>query len=305
MVSYLVSLLLVCTVAFAAVTHQDRVHDQKLSDKEPGSPDYDHEAFLGKEEAEEFDNLSEEESKRRLGIIVDKIDKDNDGQLTEEELKNWIIFTQSRYVQEDTEKQLKQSDANSDKKVTWEEYKTASYGFMETDTENKEEYEKMMARDKVRFDAADADNNGECTVDEFRAFLHPEEFEHMKDIVTKETMDEIDKNKDGFVDVSEYIGDMTREEGEEEPDWVATEREQFAKFRDVNKDGKLDMQEVRSWIMPDDYNHADAEAKHLIYEADDNKDGSLNKEEVLAHHDTFAGSQATDWGDALKRHDEF
>ena len=304
MVSYLVALLVFCSVAFAAV-HQGREHDQKLSDKEPGSPEYDHEAFLGKEQAEEFDQLSEEESKRRLGIIVDKIDKNNDGQLTESELVDWIKYTQSRYILEDTEKQFEQNDADSDGKITWDEYKKTSYGFMDTETENREEYERMIARDKVRFEAADADGNNECTVEEFRAFLHPEEFEHMKDVVTKETMDEIDKNKDGFVDIEEYIGDMIQGEDGEEPDWVATEREQFAKYRDTNDDGKLDLQEVRAWIMPDDYNHADAEAKHLIYEADDNKDGLLSKDEVINHHDTFAGSQATDWGDALKRHDEF
>jgi len=33
---------------------------------EEHNPDYDHEAFLG-QEAEEFDNLTQEESQRRLG----------------------------------------------------------------------------------------------------------------------------------------------------------------------------------------------------------------------------------------------
>lgn len=39
--------------------------------------EYDHEAFLGEEEAKKFDQLSPEESKARLAKIVDKIDKDN------------------------------------------------------------------------------------------------------------------------------------------------------------------------------------------------------------------------------------
>ena len=48
----------------------------------------------GKEEAQEFDELSPEESRRRLKIIAEKIDSDNDGQISESELQDWIIFTQ-------------------------------------------------------------------------------------------------------------------------------------------------------------------------------------------------------------------
>jgi uncharacterized membrane-anchored protein len=62
-----------------------------------------------------------------------------------------------------------------------------------------------------------------------------------------------------------------REEGADEPDWVKTEREHFNKHRDKNGDGSLDKEEISAWISPPDYDHAHAEAKHLIYEADTNK----------------------------------
>ena len=299
-------LLLISSAVFAAVAHESRVHDQKLSDKEPGSPEYDHEAFLGKDEADEFDQLSPEESRRRLKIIVDKMDKNGDKKITEEELKNWITFTQNRYIEEDTRKQFEQHDTDQDRKINWEEYRKSTYGYLDDgEHEDTEEYKKMMDRDKARFETADADGNGECTFEEFRAFLHPEEFPRMKDVVTKETLNEIDKDGDGFVSLEEYIGDLTSEDDSEEPDWVATEREQFKSYRDQNHDGKLDLEEVKAWIMPEDYNHADAEARHLVYEADDDKDGELSKDEIVNHHDKFVGSQATDWGEALKRHDEF
>ena len=35
------------------------------------------------------------------------------------------------------------------------------------------------------------------------------------------------------------------------------------------------------------------------------QDGELTKEEILEKHDAFVGSQATDFGEALTRHDEF
>ena len=57
----------------------------------------------------------------------------------------------------------------------------------------------------------------------------------------------------------------------EEPEWVKSEREQFNTYRDKNSDGKMDHDEVKDWIIPPDYDHTDAEAKHLIYESDTNK----------------------------------
>ena len=61
-----------------------------VGDKRDHNADYDHEAFLGEEEAQTFDQLSPSEAKRRLGVIVDKIDKDKDGSVTERELVDWV-----------------------------------------------------------------------------------------------------------------------------------------------------------------------------------------------------------------------
>lgn len=73
-----------------------------------------------------------------------------------------------------------------------------------------------------------------------------------------------------------FSGDMYNHEDEmNEPEWVATEREQFSEFRDKNKDGKMDKEETMDWILPADYDHAEAEAKHLVYESDSNKVGLL------------------------------
>ena len=124
-------------------------------------------------------------------------------------------------------------------------------------------------------------------------------------------------------------GTICRGDGDEEsePDWVKAEREAFADHRDENGDGFMDLDEVRKWILPagthwhsirfpvflclqyrpclSDYDHTEAEAKHLIYESDTDGDSKLSKEEILANYDLFVGSQATDFGEALTRHDEF
>jgi len=154
---------------------------------------------------------------------------------------------------------------------------------------------------------ADRDQDGALNKQEFQDFLHPEHAEHMRDIVVTETIEDIDKDKDGKISEDEYIGDMygDGDAGEEEPDWVISEREQFSKFRDSNGDGFMDLEETTAWIIPPDFDHSEAEAKHLIFEADSDQDNELTKEEILDKYDLFVGSQATDFGEALNRHDEF
>lgn len=64
----------------------------------------------------------------------------------------------------------------------------------------------MLKRDRRRWQAADLDNDNALTKDEFAAFLHAEEANHMKDIVVLETMEDIDKDGDGKISIAEYIG---------------------------------------------------------------------------------------------------
>ena len=64
------------------------------------------------------------------------------------------------------------------------------------------------------------------------------------------------------------IADVYPEKKDEEPEWVKNEREHFVKYRDINGDGKLDHSEISAWVLPIDYDHTLAEAKHLIYLAD-------------------------------------
>lgn len=59
--------------------------------------------------------------------------------------------------------------------------------------------------------------------------------------------------------------------GEEEPEWVEREKKHFMEHRDKDKDGRLNKEELGLWIMPEGYDHVEAEAKHLIYEADVDK----------------------------------
>ncbi|KAK2859276.1 hypothetical protein Q5P01_003896 [Channa striata] len=270
--------------------------------------DKNHEAFLGPDEAKTFEQLPPEESRRRLGVIVDKIDTNRDGSVSEDELKLWIRHSQQKHVVDSVERQWNDFDLNHDGQITWDEYKNVTYSsFLDgPQTDLDYNYTQMLLRDERRFRVAD--RNGDLAADkhEFSAFLHPEHHEYMKDIVVQETIEDIDKNGDGFIDLKEYIGDLyNAEEGEQEPEWLESERQQFSEFRDKNNDGKMDREETLDWILPSDYDHADAEAKHLLNESDANKDGKLTKKEILDKYEVFVGSQVTDFGVALMQHDEF
>lgn len=310
--NYLLFVVLFC---FACQIHAGpkRVIDPELSeeahfkegDEHEHNTEYDHEAFVGKDQARQFEELTPEQSKERLGKLYDKVDKSGDGKVTEEELKDWIKFTQKRYVWEDSEKQMKQSDQNKDGHVTWDEYKNTTYGFMEDEehSDGASSYKDMVARDQRRFNKADKDKDSKLNSDEYTAFLHPESDDEMKGIVVEETLEDIDKDKDGKISLDEYIGDLWPEEERtkgEEPEWVKTEREQFQQFRDTNKDGFMDKDETSAWIMPDDFDHVTSEAKHLIQESDADSDGFITKQEMVDKYDLYVGSQATDFGEALK-----
>jgi len=67
----------------------------------------------------------------------------------------------------------------------------------------------------------------------------------------------------------------------------------------------MSVDEVRAWIIPPDFDHTEAEARHLMEESDTDHDEKLTKQEILENYDLFVGSQATDFGEALTRHDEF
>ena len=61
------------------------------------------------------------------------------------------------------------------------------------------------------------------------------------------------------------------DDDEEEPEWMKDERDEFHNERDKNSDGKLDRDEIRDWIIPDDDNYVKEETQHLLKESDGNK----------------------------------
>jgi len=98
----------------------------------------------------------------------------------------------------------------------------------------------------------------------------------MMEVIALETLEDLDKNNDGFVDVDEYLGDigvsaleseteqkivaMDDDEFDNDPNlwdapgidenWIENEKRIFNDERDIDGDGFLNMAEVMLWMNP-------------------------------------------------------
>ena len=67
---------------------------------------------------------------------------------------------------------------------------------------------------------------------------------------------------------------------------------------DKNSNGKLDKEEMKLWLFPDD-DFSTEEPKNLIKEADEDKDGKLSMDEIKKNYKVFVEDEADD-----SNHDE-
>ena len=279
---------------------------EKTSDKTPGTPEYGHEAFMGKLGAEDFEDLDPVEKESRLSDLFEQIDKNSDQNVSESELKDWILFRQHRYIDENANEQFDLYDLNDDDVISWKEYLQAYYDLrdIEDDDDIHPDQKDALDSDHEKFMKADVNADEQCSRDEFRAFVDPERFDHMRDFVLKESLKIMDANSDDFVDKKEYVATMEKINKGDRPDsWLADEHHYFDNTLDKNRDGVLDPDELYALLISTTVQEAVEEAKHLIKASDDNKDGGISKHEMLIHRDVFITSTSDDYDRIL--HDEF
>ncbi|KAG1653094.1 Reticulocalbin-2 [Nymphon striatum] len=285
-----------------AFTQRDSMHYDKDGSHHT---QFDHEAILGSRTmADEFDSLPPEVSKSKLKEISLKMDKDKDGIITRDELRDWVLKSFSLLSKEEADEKFDEEDENQDGKVTWAEHVNDVFGSFiddnEISTDNLEQ-EKLKDEDKLLFEIADSNNDGVLDSKEFVAFTNPEEHKHMYPALYKRTMEEKDKNNDGFISQDEFIGEF----GHKNEEQYLIEKDRFEKEFDLNHDNKLDEEEVLKWLIPDNNEIANDEVEHLIHEADKDHDGRLSIEEIVDNHDVFVGSEVTDFGAHLHDTDKF
>uniref|UniRef100_U5ET68 Reticulocalbin-3 n=1 Tax=Corethrella appendiculata TaxID=1370023 RepID=U5ET68_9DIPT len=269
--------------------------------------EFDHEAILGSvKEAEEFDKLTPTESKKRLGILVTKMDTNTDGYVDRHELKAWILRSFKSLSEEEAADRFDDVDSDKNDRISWEEYVHETYGMNDEDdvkqnlldnSNYSEEELKLIADDKEMFDAADTDKNGWLDDTEFVKFNSPEEHPEMLPIILKQTLKDKDKNGDGKIDFQEFVGESARDHDKE---WLIIEKEKFDNDFDRDHDGYLNGSEILSWIVPSNEEVAIDEVDHLFASSDEDHDDRLSYPEIIEKYDIFVGSEATDYGDHLQ-----
>lgn len=149
----------------------------------------------------------------------------------------------------------------------------------------------MVRRADARWKLADENGDTLLTKDEFRHLLHPDEGnEALKDLFVSEATEDMDLNKDGRVDLDEFMKHIQLLASEQErvdQDWLTSQRENFGRFLDKNKDGVLDDKEIKNWLVPPKSKKFEAEAKRLLEIGDTNKDHSLSTHEVMEQYEHY------------------
>lgn len=254
--------------------------------------EFDHEAILGSvKDAEEFDSLSPEESRKRLAVIIRNMDLNNDKHVDKEELKKWITESFSKLSREEAKERLQEADDNHDESVSWAEY-LQMFGVDNEDEitlDDTGDTGMSLHAEKAMWAVADVNNNGELDLNEFQVFTNPEEHEKMHPFLINQTLAERDHNRDGVIDFMEYIGENGQQQDKE---WLITEKDKFDHDLDTNGDRILDMAEIHKWIIPSNDEIVLEEVDHLFASADDDHDELLSYEEMLEHHNVFVGSEA-------------
>lgn len=138
--------------------------------------------------------------------------------------------------------------------------------------------------------------DGGLDVVEYGSFLHPSNYPHMRQYELKVSMDRVDQDADGFLSFDEYLGESTP--GEEQR---IDELQSFLSY-DSNGDGKLDRDEISSWLMPDQRSLSDEEADHLMLQVDQDGDAFISLSEIHSQYNVWLNSPVTQYG-AQKHHD--
>lgn len=66
-------------------------------------------------------------------IIFDKIDKDGNALVTEQELTEWIKYVQTRYIRVDTDRQWLEHNPENNATISWDAYKLRVYGMIKAE----------------------------------------------------------------------------------------------------------------------------------------------------------------------------
>ncbi|CAI5493451.1 unnamed protein product [Closterium sp. Naga37s-1] len=263
----------------------------------------------------------------RLRVLFPLIDSDDrDGLVSLSELAMWQVQQGHRSSERRTRREMQVVDSDGDGKVSLKEYLHDDSPGEEVHVEGDDDMAEFVKTARERFALADSDGDGLLNEDEFNDLLHPEDSQNEKliDSVRDEELRARDTDGDMRLSFEEFLESVFEEVAQFDEEYArweahrydvtsddyvppdiahgskdvehmsAAEKRAHARTRfdpmDANHDGYLDASEFEDLlyaIVPNEYHFAEEQAKHMMMEADDNKDKRLSLEEMLAHWDVF------------------
>eukprot|EP01067_Filipodium_phascolosomae_P006396 Filipodium_phascolosomae@DN4659_c0_g1_i1.p1 len=244
-------------------------------------------ALGGVAELAEIPGLTDEEVKSRIRAIFPLIDKNADGFLDKEEMKQWTEELSQAALTKEAAADIVEADTDKDGELSMQEI-SKYYGEFQDSYDNNTFVE--------RFNIVDGDGSKSLNATEFYDFTHPSGNDKLIDMESKEIIKHQDQDKDGKISLKEFEGQA--EEGDEED--AAQNAADFKTF-DTNADGFIDETELKT-ILRDSASSGDfvEEVTELIKNADDDENSSLDVEEFTKHYVDVATTKMIDYGELIR-----
>lgn len=297
--------------------------------------------------------------KRELKDVVSReVDADKDGQVSYQELKNYLGVLHEKNIEYNVNKQWRIYSPQIHEVFSWEGYEpekrevmTWDHYFNQTypeligvdvgiplvreqdtaailspeEAENKKKEEEkrkaekekeeseldphlkmlkqMVRRADARWKLADENGDTLLTKDEFKHLLHPDEgHEGLKELFVEEATEDMDLNKDKKICLDEFMKHLqvlASEQERQDQNWLSSQQENFGRFLDKNKDGVLDGDEIKNWLVPPKSVKHETEAKRLLDIGDANDDHKISMAELLEHYEQYLSLLPAEyWSDA-------
>ena len=247
------------------------------------------------------------------------MDLDKNEIISKTELALWIMKSLQFFDAEDLDEDFELADNDpKDQKLSFEEYVETMYGIPKKtlQTYNSDtladgdgngnsqpfelrEFNRLYNREFAKFIAADMNEDGFLTKEEYELFFDPSKEPKSLDFAIEEAKEKVDKNADNKIDFEEYKNDVNVIQEVSDIEELETLKEMF-ELLDLNGDNELSNEELYLWIQQDNGQIAADEAQHLLEMGDVDEDGKLSFVEIFEIMGTFLESDATQYGNMLR-----
>lgn len=239
------------------------------------------------DDAEDDQDIEEESlTVEQLQQLHGKFDKDGNGKVSMSEVMSHADVMGVEIAGRDIGAILEEIDTSKDGKLSLEEHLSDIHN--QADGGDEEEMKELEERKQVearKFAAADVNGDGVLDAGEVPALFYPETHDGVLAVTVAETMKQKDRDNDGKLSAIEFweVGD------EEDNELSEEENEDFRKL-DLNGNGFLDLDELRSW--ESGRFHTEEAMKKMFELADKDNDMHVSLAELMEAREPISVSDA-------------